>query len=89
MGTLQDQIRKFLEELMSRRHRLPSQLASDLGVSHATVGRWLHGEDLPSPRSCQLLAEYSDMPLEEILSIAGYLPGRGDARPESRPENQD
>ncbi|MFC1968978.1 YHS domain-containing protein [Chloroflexota bacterium] len=29
----------FLEELMRRRKRLPSQLAADLKVSHATVRR--------------------------------------------------
>jgi len=29
----------FLEELMRRQRRLPSQLAADLGISHATVSR--------------------------------------------------
>jgi len=41
----------FLKELMRRRKRLPSQLAADLGVSHATVSRWLSDEDVPSTRS--------------------------------------
>ena len=60
---------------MQRRKRLPSQLAADLGVSHATVGRWLSGADIPSTRSCRRLAEYSGVPLEKILSIVGHLPG--------------
>ncbi len=64
----------FLRELMRRRKRLPSQLATDLEVSHATVGRWIAGEDIPSTRSCRKLAEYSGVPMEMILSITGHLP---------------
>ena len=59
---------------MRRRKRLPSQLASDLGVSHATVSRWLYNKDVPNIRSCQRLAAYSGVPLEKVLSIAGHLP---------------
>ena len=64
----------FLKDLMRRRKRLPSQLAADLGVSHATVRRWLLGEDVPGMRSCQRLSEYSGTPLHKILSIIGHLP---------------
>lgn len=67
-------VNSFLQELMRRRKRLPSQLAADLGVSHATVRRWLFGEDIPSVRSCQILADYSGMPLQKILKIVGQLP---------------
>ena len=74
-------VRTFLEELMSRRKRLPSQLAADLGVSHATVSRWLSGEDVPCTKSCQRLAEYSGVALETILSIVGHLPRRTDDGP--------
>jgi transcriptional regulator with XRE-family HTH domain len=59
---------------MRRRKRLPSQMASDLGISHATVSRWLSGEDIPSTKSCRKLADYSGAPLERILSIVGHLP---------------
>jgi len=44
----------FLKELMRRRKRLLSQLAADLGVSHATVSRWLSEDDIPSTRSCRM-----------------------------------
>jgi len=59
---------------MRRRKRLASHLAADLGVSHATVGRWLSGTDIPSIRSCRKLAEYSGVSLEKVLSIVGHLP---------------
>jgi transcriptional regulator with XRE-family HTH domain len=64
----------FLNEVMRLHKRLPSQLAADLGVSHATVSRWLSGEDIPSIRSCRKLAEYSGVPVHKVLSIAGHLP---------------
>jgi len=59
---------------MRRRKRLPSQLANELGISHATVSRWLSGEDQPSARSCQKLAEYSGTPLATLLSHIGVVP---------------
>ena len=47
MSTEDVPIVSFLKEVMRRRKRLPSQLAADLGISHATVSRWLSGEDIP------------------------------------------
>ena len=76
----------FLKEVMRRRKRLPSQLAADLGVSHATVSRWLYGKDAPSIRSCRRIAEYSGVPLEKILSILGYLPAIAEREPPEWPE---
>jgi transcriptional regulator with XRE-family HTH domain len=71
---------------MRRRRRLPSQLAADLGISHATVSRWLSGEDIPSTRSCRKLAEYSGVTLEKVLSIVGHLPRVAEAAPLEWPE---
>jgi len=76
----------FLKEVMRRRKRLPSQLAADLGVSHATVSRWLSGADIPSTKSCRKLAEYSGVPLGKILSIAGHMPGVAEMGPPKWPE---
>ena len=74
MATEEVPIVSFLNELMRRRRRLPSQLAADLGVSHATVSRWLSSQDVPNIKSCRKLAEYSGVPLEKVLSIIGHLP---------------
>jgi len=74
MSTEKVPVASFLKELMRRRKRLPSQLAAELGVSHATVSRWLSGEDIPSTKSCRRLAEYAGVPLEKVLSIVGHLP---------------
>ena len=74
MDTQKVPIRSFLKELMRRRKRLPSQLAADLGISHATVSRWLSGADIPSIKSCRKLAEYSTVPLQNVLSSVGHIP---------------
>jgi transcriptional regulator with XRE-family HTH domain len=74
MSTEDIPIVSFIREVMRRRKRLPSQLAADLSISHATVSRWLSGKDIPSTKSCRKLAEYSGVPLENVLSIAGHLP---------------
>ena len=71
---------------MRRRKRLPSQLAADLGVSHATVSRWLSDADTPSIKSCRKLAEYSGVPLEKVLSVVGHLPRIAEAEPPEWPE---
>lgn len=64
----------FLNEVMRRRKRKASQLAADIGVSHATVSRWLSGYDIPNTASCRRLAEYSGVPVENVLSVVGHMP---------------
>jgi len=86
MSTQEAPIVSFLKKIMQRRKRLPSQLAADLGFSHATVSRWLSGDDIPSTRSCQRLSEYTGVPLERVLSIAGHLPKIRDGGPPEWPE---
>jgi transcriptional regulator with XRE-family HTH domain len=86
MSTKETPIVQFLTNLMRRRKRLPSQLASDLGVSHPTVGRWLSGDDVPSTKSCRKLAAYSGVSAEEILSVAGHLPAISQAPAAEWPE---
>jgi transcriptional regulator with XRE-family HTH domain len=86
MSTKEVPLVSFLKGLMSKRKRLPSQLASDLGISHATVSRWLSGQDIPSTKSCRKLAEYSGVPLEKVLSIVGHMPGVAEMAPTEWPE---
>lgn len=79
-------INAFLNELVRRKKRLPSQMASDLGISHATVSRWLSGKDIPSTRSCRRLAEYSGLSLMEVLTVAGHMPELARQESDSWPE---
>ena len=89
MNTKEVPLVSFLKEVMRRRKRLPSQLASDLGISHATVSRWLSGADIPSTKSCRRLAEYSGVPLEKVLSVVGHMPRVAETAPREWPEFRD
>ena len=71
---------------MRRRKRLLSQLATDIGVSHATVSRWLSGKDVPGIKSCVKLAEYSGTPVERVLYTAGHLISKNESRLADLPE---
>ena len=71
---------------MDRRKLLPSHLASALDVSHATVSRWLSGQDKPSIISCQRLAEFSGKPINKVLAAAGYMPDIKGSAPQDWPE---
>ena len=86
MNTQEAPIVSFLKEVMRRRKRLPSQLAADLNLSHATVSRWLSGADIPNTRSCQRLAAYSGVPLQKVLSVVGHLPRIVETVPAEWPE---
>ena len=86
MSTEISPIASFLKELMRRRKRLPSQFASDLGISHASVSRWLSGKDAPSMQSCRKLAEYSGMAIGNVLFAAGHLPKMVERGPLDWPE---
>jgi transcriptional regulator with XRE-family HTH domain len=61
-------------------------MAADIGVSHATVSRWLSGKDVPSPQSCRTLADYADVPVEKVLAIVGHLPPPKETSPAEWPE---
>lgn len=76
----------FLKETMRLHRRVASQLAADIGVSHASVSRWLHGLDVPSTRSCRKLAELTGVPLQKILSLSGHFPAIKESPSDTWPE---
>lgn len=79
-------IAPLVRELMHKRKRLPSQLAADLGISHPTIARWLSGKSIPSTDSCRKLAKYSQVPLKNVLRMAGHLPRETNNVPVEWPE---
>lgn len=76
----------LLNEIMRRRRLLPSQLAAAIGISHATMSRWLHGLDIPSTKSCRRLAEYSGTALSKVLASSGHVPMVAESTPTTWPE---
>jgi len=68
----------LLNEILDTKHCLPSELAVSIGISHASVSRWLSGKDVPSPVSCRRLSEFSGICLRRILAAAGHMPAMTD-----------
>jgi len=54
-----------------RKNRVPlKQLASDLGLSIATVSAWERGERFPNERHFDMLANYTGLPPCRLLCMA-------------------
>ena len=64
-------------------------MALDIGVSHASVSRWLSGKDIPKSTSCCKLAEYAGIPCEKVLAMAGLMPRGNEARADDLPDFRD
>ena len=64
----------FVAGILRKKNMRASHLAAKIGVSHATVGRWLKGEDVPCAKSCYKVAEFTDVPVEDVLRAAGHIP---------------
>jgi transcriptional regulator with XRE-family HTH domain len=77
---------KFLTDLIRRRHKLPSQFAAEVGVSHASVHRWLTGQDIPNLASCERISNYSGVSLTEVLSGMGLAREEVDTEYRNWPE---
>jgi transcriptional regulator with XRE-family HTH domain len=86
MSTENSPFVSFLREIMQRRRCKPSHLAADLGISHATVSRWLSGLDVPNTRSCVRLAEYSGVNVEKVFAVVGHMPQIAEKPPSDWPE---
>ena len=89
MSKQDTEIISFIKELLRRRGKLPRQLALDIGVSHASVSRWLSGKDIPKSTSCCKLAEYAGIPCEKVLVIAGHMPRGNEVRADDLPDFRD
>ncbi len=66
-------IMTWLKKVLKERQILAFYLAKVLGVSHATVSRWLSGKDIPTPRHCERLAKLTGEHVLSILILAGHL----------------
>jgi len=82
MGSLQD----YLDDLQRHRGISLRRLARESGVSASTLSRWREGKQVPSPKSCKLIAEYLSVPVEHVLAMAGHLRPLHKEDPQSLPE---
>lgn len=72
---------KWLGGILRQRNITQTELARQMKKSKGTVGNWVRGERLPSPASCDQLADVLVLPLEHVLAEAGYPVTRSDPGP--------
>jgi transcriptional regulator with XRE-family HTH domain len=57
------------------------ELADRSGISPSYIGRFEHGERFPSAGVLKKIAKTLNFNINELFSLAGYLPPRSDYRP--------
>ncbi len=63
---------EWLGRMMRRRGESQADLARGFAVSPAAVNRWLKGISVPEPPSCDRIARYLNVSLEEVYALAGH-----------------
>ena len=64
---------EFLQDIRRQRGLSLRGLARESGISASTLSRWCDGKQIPSPKSCRMLADYLSLPTEHVLALAGHL----------------
>ena len=64
-----EKFRERLKEVRVENKMTTSQLASILGVSHTTIGRWERGEILPSIEHLYNIAKYFGVSADYLLGL--------------------
>lgn len=62
----------FLDFELGLRDMTYYSLAKELGIAHATLNRWITGEDKPEVKSCLKLAKWFNLPVSVVIEMAGY-----------------
>lgn len=69
MATIVD----FIKDITVQRGLSLRGLARETGINVSTLSRWCEGKQVPSPKSCRILADYLSVSTEHILALAGHL----------------
>jgi transcriptional regulator with XRE-family HTH domain len=64
---------RWLLRQLGERRESARAASIEAGMDHAAISRFLRGTQ-PSPESCQKIAAYFGVPVEEVLSLAGHMP---------------
>lgn len=60
---------KNLRSLMADKNKQQSDLAKDLNLPFTTIANWYHGVRYPRPDKLQILADYFNVEIENLVSI--------------------
>lgn len=69
-----DTFSAWLRRQLQRREWTESDLARRMSTTPSVVNRWARGERVPSPQSCESLADVLLIDVNEVLERAGHKP---------------
>lgn len=64
---------EYLRRILDRHQVRQGAAAKYVGVSDATMSRWLGDKSIPDPPQCRRIAEHFHIPEQEVLRAAGHL----------------
>lgn len=64
----------FIKNLRGKENLSQKELADKLGVSQRTISFYENGGFPSEPRIFQALSEFSNVPVENLMAIAGQMP---------------
>lgn len=79
---MSQQFGRWLANQMDRREWTQADLARRLSASTGAVSMWLRGERVPSPASCDRIADVFGLPVDDVLTLAGHRPATEPIRPD-------
>lgn len=65
---------RWLAERLRGREWTNSDLARRMGTSPSVVSRWVRGERVPDPESCDKIADVLGVDVDLVLTLAGHRP---------------
>lgn len=72
----------WLRDQLTRRGMSEADLARALSTTASVVNRWVRGERVPSPESCERLADVWGLSVDTVLTVAGHRPAVGPLAPD-------
>lgn len=73
----------WLSRRLRSREWSGADLARQIGTGNSTVTQWLGDSRIPSPTSCEKIADALHLDIETVLAAAGHYHPAGDLDPDS------
>lgn len=74
MNVSKTQFGQWLASRMQAREWNNSDLARRLGTAPSVVSRWVRGDRVPDPASCDRIADVLGVDVDLVLTLAGHRP---------------
>jgi len=72
----------WIDSQLIRRQMSQADLARRLETSNSTVSNWIRGGRVPTPESCDKIADVLGLSVDDVLMAAGHRPRGLDEWPE-------